>query len=82
MLVMVTNPSMDMLNMEEIPVAGGLSESATCRVNVEFPRVVGVPEIVAVPSGFEVSESPAGKEPLATLHVYGSTPPVAVRLAL
>ena len=81
-VLMVTEPWMWILNGAEIPVAGGLSESATCTVNVEIPRVVGVPEIVPVPSGLEVSASPSGKEPVLTLQTYGTTPPVAIRVAL
>jgi hypothetical protein len=68
-LVMVTNPSMEIFNEPEFPVAGGVSASATWMVNVEVPRVVGIPEIVAVLSGFPVSVSPAGRVPLLTLHV-------------
>jgi hypothetical protein len=81
-VVMVTKPSMVMLNGAEVPVAGGLSASATWMVKVEGPRVVGVPEIVAVLSGLVVSVSPGGREPLATLQLYGRTPPVAIRVAL
>ena len=60
---------MEILNGPEVPVAGGVSASATWMVNVEVPRRVGVPEIVAVLSAFVVSVSPAGRVPLLTLHV-------------
>jgi hypothetical protein len=60
---------MEILNVPEDPVAGGISASATWRVNVEVPSRVGVPEIVAVLSAFVVRVSPGGREPLLTLHV-------------
>jgi hypothetical protein len=78
-VVIVTKPSMAMLNGAEVPVAGGISESATWTVNVEGPKVVGIPEIIPL-LGSRLN--PAGKAPLLTLHVYGISPPVAVRVAL
>ena len=68
-VVMVTNPSMAMLNGARD--SGGRRALRISHLDGERrgPRVVGVPEIVAVLSAFVVSVSPAGKEPLLTLHV-------------
>jgi hypothetical protein len=70
---------MEIFNEPEFPVAGGVSASATWMVNVEVPRVVGIPEIIPL-LGSRLN--PAGKAPLLTLHVYGISPPFAVRVAL
>ena len=43
--------------------------SVTFTVNVEEAAVVGVPEMMPVE---ELSERPAGREPLVTLQVYGA----------
>ena len=62
--------------------AGVVSESVTWTVNFDEPTSTGVPEIVAVPLGFEDSVRPAGSWPSATVQMYGATPPVAFKFAL
>jgi hypothetical protein len=60
----------------------GVAESVTFTVNWKVPVAVGVPEMVALGEP-EFSVRPAGKaEPVARLHVYGGTPPVAVSVVL
>jgi hypothetical protein len=54
-------------------VAVLLPESAAWTVKLKVPALVGVPE--TVPS--DPIESPFGKAPETTDHVYGWTPPVA-----
>ncbi len=49
--------------------------SVTFAVKLYVPVAVGVPEINPVD---DASESPVGKEPELTDHVYGSVPEVAV----
>jgi len=46
--------------------------SLACRVKEKAPGVVGVPEIV-----LPLSASPAGSEPVVTVHVYPPVPPLA-----
>lgn len=53
------------------------AESATFKVKVDAPAVVGVPEIFP-----EASVSPAGNDPEATLQVSAPAPPVAASVAL
>jgi hypothetical protein len=55
-------------------VCTGLDESATCTLNVAVPAAVGVPVMLPLVA-FRVS--PAGSEPVRTLHVYGVKPPLA-----
>jgi len=51
------------------------AESAAFSVKMNVPALVGVP-VISAPA----SPSPAGsKDPVATDHVYGATPPVTVR---
>ena len=50
-------------------------------VNWNVPAAVAVPLIVPV-AGEEVSVKPFGKEPLASDHVYGGSPPLPARLWL
>src|SRR5262245_39777977 len=52
--------------------------AVTWTVKFEVPVAVGVPEITPVPAA---SVSPAGSVPLASDHVYGGVPPVAVSVA-
>ena len=59
-------------------VAVLLLESVTFAVNEDVPDAVGVPEIAPVE---EFSVSPAGSEPLLTLHEYGVVPPLACNVA-
>ena len=59
-------------------VAVPLLASVTLTVNEEVPDAVGVPEIAPVEA---LSVSPAGSEPLLTLHEYGVAPPVACNVA-
>ena len=54
------------------------TESVTETVNVNVPEVVGVPEITPVTAEID---RPGGRAPLAILHVYGGTPPVALNAA-
>lgn len=64
--------------MVKLPVfvsAVGVVESFTLIVTGKDPDAVGTPEIVPD----EVSVRPAGNAPLLTDHVYGATPPRAVR---
>ncbi len=55
-----------------------LIESVTFAVKSYAPAVVGVPEIAPLP----VSVRPGGSDPLATDHVRGGVPPVAVSVWL
>ena len=59
-------------------VAVPLLASVTLTVNEDVPDAVGVPEIAPV-EAFRVS--PAGSEPLLTLHEYGVVPPLACNVA-
>jgi hypothetical protein len=60
----------------------GVAESVTFTLNWKVPVAVGVPEMVALGDA-EFSVRPAGRaEPVARLHVYGGTPPVAVSCVL
>ena len=59
-------------------VAVLLLASVTLTVNEEVPDAVGVPEIAPVDA---LSVSPAGSEPLLTLHEYGVVPPLACNVA-
>ena len=52
-------------------VAGILSESVTCTVKLLTPGVVGVPLITPV---LALSESPAGRVPVATVQLKGARP--------
>ena len=61
-----------------VAVCVGLEESAACTVKEEVPAVAGVPEIWPL----EERLSPAGKLPLATDHVYGVVPPLALSVPL
>ncbi len=56
-----------------VDVCAGDSASVAWTVKDEVALVVGVPEITPALE----SANPAGSVPLATLHVYGVTPPVA-----
>ena len=47
--------------------------SVTFTVKLAVPAVVGVPEMVPL----VLRLSPAGSEPVDTVHVYGGEPPVA-----
>jgi hypothetical protein len=58
-----------------VVVYGTSLESVICAVNVDSPTVVGVPEIVALVA---LKLSPAGKVPLAMLHLSAPVPPVAL----
>jgi hypothetical protein len=60
-------------------VSGVLWESVTLTVKFEVPAVVGVPEIVPVELP---RDSPAGRLPDRTDHVYGVVPPVAASVWL
>jgi hypothetical protein len=55
-----------------VAVFAGVPESVTIMVALKVPATVGVPERVPldVPSA-----SPTGSDPVATLQVYGATPP-------
>jgi hypothetical protein len=53
-------------------------ESVACKVKVDEPAVVGVPEI---PPPL-LSDKPAGRAPPAICQVYGAKPPVAATMAL
>src|SRR5215831_43509 len=55
----------------------GEDESTTFRVNVDDPRVLGVPE--RMPALLKLK--PAGNDPERTLHEYGVTPPAALNVA-
>jgi hypothetical protein len=58
--------------------SAGREESCTPTVNEKDPTLVGVP--VKVPAD-ELSVTPGGNAPDATLHVYGVFPPEALRVA-
>jgi len=65
---------------EALCVRAGLLESATLKVSgVLATDAEGVPAMAPV-EAFRVK--PAGREPLVSDHVYGETPPVAVRVVL
>lgn len=57
-----------------LAVCGVGLESFTCKLKLDVPAAVGEPVIAPVEL-FKLS--PVGKEPKATLHVYGVIPPVA-----
>jgi len=57
-----------------VAVCAGELESFTCTVNDELPEDDGVPEIAP---DDEVSDSPAGNEPLEIDQLYGVAPPLA-----
>jgi hypothetical protein len=59
------------------PVAPKISVATT--ENVKVPCFVGVPEMTPVP---EPIDRPGGRLPLATLHLYGGAPPIAVKAAV
>jgi hypothetical protein len=61
-----------------VAVCGEPAESVTCKVKLETPIAVGVPEMTPVPL---FSDIPAGSEPFDMDHVYGVVPPLAARLA-
>ena len=60
-----------------VAVAGVDSESVTSTVKLTLPEAVGVPLMVPPLE----SESPAGSDPEARLHLYGDVPPVADSVA-
>jgi len=51
--------------------------SASVTVKFDVPAVLGIPEISPL---LAVRSSPEGRVPLLMLHVYGPTPPLAIRL--
>ena len=51
---------------------------AACTVNVKLPAAIGLPASVPLAP----SSSPDGIVPLATVNVYGLTPPVAVNVVV
>ena len=82
-------PARDEVEMERVGVAAAtamlsdfvavlLFASVTLTVNEDVPDAVGVPEIAPVEA---FSVSPAGSEPLLTLHEYGVVPPLACSVA-
>src|SRR5947209_8753205 len=54
---------------------GAPEPSLTCTVKFEVPAAVGVPAIVS-----PLSDSPAGSDPVLTVHVYEPDPPVATKV--
>ncbi len=74
-LMVSTGAAPGFTTMPQASVAVFVALSVTCSVNAYEPAVVGVPEID--PAGLIVR--PGGNVPLARLHVYGGTPPVADR---
>jgi hypothetical protein len=62
----------------ESAVWGAVALSETCTVMLAAPAVVGVPEMVPP----VLRDSPAGRVPDLSVHVYGAVPPVAERVAL
>ena len=62
-----------LMRIERAAVADAVPLSFTFTVKLDDPAVVGVPEIV-LPERL----SPAGRDPLATDHVYGGVPPVTL----
>jgi hypothetical protein len=59
-------------------VCGFPEESTTFTVKLDWPAVVGVPEIWPL----DAKLSPAGRVPEARDHVYGVIPPAAARVVL
>ena len=55
-------------------VANADVPSVTLTVNLDVPIAVAVPEMI--PLGVRLR--PSGREPLASDHVYGGVPPVAM----
>jgi hypothetical protein len=55
----------------------GFEVSVTFTVKLNVPLVVGFPEITPEPD----SDSPGGRAPDVTDHVYGGVPPLAARVA-
>lgn len=72
-----TDPATVMVN-DFVFVNCGEDESATFKVKVDDPTVVGVPE--RTPPLLKLK--PAGSDPERTLHEYGVTPPVALKVAV
>ena len=67
-----------MLSFPDAESGDGVVESVTSTVKLVAPAAVGVP--LTVPP--EERVNPAGRAlPLASIKVYGATPPVAARLA-
>ncbi len=58
--------------------SGVVPESVTFTVKVELPTLVGVPERTPLLDNV----IPAGKVPLASVHVNGAVPPVALNCTL
>lgn len=58
-------------------VRGVALESVTLTMNEEVPTVVGVPAISPVEGANAI---PAGRVPEGMLHLYGCTPPCAVKV--
>jgi hypothetical protein len=63
-------------------VADAPVESVTLMVNVKVPWAVGVPEIRTELVELASSDKPPGKEPDATDHANGATPPDALTVAV
>ena len=61
-----------------VAVSFGEEESATSRVNLEEPAVVGVPESLPL----VLKLKPAGNVPRETRQEYGAVPPVAARVVI
>ncbi len=59
-----------------VAVARTPTPSAVCIVKLTVPGVVGVP-VMAPVVAFRLT--PTGRVPVATVHVYGGMPPVAVK---
>ena len=71
-------PLIAKVRFPESAVWGVVALSETCTVMLAAPAVVGVPEM-APPV---LRDSPAGRVPDLTVHIYGAVPPVAERVAL
>ena len=62
------------ITMEYGRLPGQLLASVALIVKLNWPAVVGVPEMMPVVA---LSVRPLGSEPLETVNVYGAVPPVA-----
>jgi hypothetical protein len=58
-------------------VCGGVEESETCTVKLNWPEAVGVPLITPVVVD---NDNPDGNVPDTTLKLYGAVPPVTCRV--
>lgn len=78
LVVVISSGATIMIEPNAVAVCGEAAESIACTVKLKVPVVVGVPEIAPV-DVFRFN--PDGKDPVATIHVYGAVPPVALRVA-